>query len=301
MPSGCSWCSLGLRRYKVAAALVGHGCSDDDLSEGWRLLQRVIRTRLGLVAAADAGVLDEIDAWENKGVPVASATLKRHTPPAHAFITGPPSRTPGARGAERRGAVTLRVGPLPRLVLTHPPSIEARPPRTPRQLRRTALAMRLQHGIDAADVIPLPAPLRVEPRLACVEPGGGRHRDRGRGRAGGRSAAPRAPLEPDTQHPAVRGPEPGLRARVVHSGLRPAWMPRSTPRSASMGRAERDGLVEAAGAEDGLAGGRGRAGRGRGGAPVRLARSMSVSSGSRRHQAGYLSQPSGYRPITIGA
>ncbi|WP_437623239.1 hypothetical protein [Sorangium sp. So ce1151] len=90
---------MGLRKNKVAAALVAHGFSDDDLSEGWRLLQRVTRTRLGFVATAaatDTGLINEIDAWENKWFPIASATLKRHAPQAHAFLFRNLAQTEGA-------------------------------------------------------------------------------------------------------------------------------------------------------------------------------------------------------------
>ncbi|XXT20419.1 hypothetical protein WME94_02460 [Sorangium sp. So ce429] len=90
---------MGLRKNKVAAALVAHGFSDDDLSEGWRLLQRVTRTRLGFVATAaatDTGLINEIDAWENKWFPIASATLKRHAPEAHAFLFRNLAQTEGA-------------------------------------------------------------------------------------------------------------------------------------------------------------------------------------------------------------
>ncbi|WP_434045172.1 MULTISPECIES: hypothetical protein [Sorangium] len=90
---------MGLRKNKVAAALVAHGFSDDDLSEGWRLLQRVTRTRLGFVATAaatDTGLINELDAWENKWFPIASATLKRHAPQAHAFVFRNLTQTEGA-------------------------------------------------------------------------------------------------------------------------------------------------------------------------------------------------------------
>ncbi|WP_437677264.1 hypothetical protein [Sorangium sp. So ce131] len=90
---------MGLRKNKVAAALVAHGFSDDDLAEGWRLLQRVTRTRLGFVATAaatDTGLVNEIDAWENKWFPIAAATLKRHAPAAHAWMFRNLSQTEGA-------------------------------------------------------------------------------------------------------------------------------------------------------------------------------------------------------------
>ncbi|MGK3992323.1 hypothetical protein [Sorangium sp. So ce1024] len=80
---------MGLRKNKVAAALVAHGFSDDDLAEGWRLLQRLTRTRLGIVASgvtADANLITEIDEWENTWFPIAAATLKRRHPDVHAWM-----------------------------------------------------------------------------------------------------------------------------------------------------------------------------------------------------------------------
>lgn len=80
---------LGLRKNKVAAALVAHGFSDADLEEGFKLLRRVTRTRLGVIeqiAAAEPGLVTAIDDWENKWFPIADATLKRHHPAAHAWL-----------------------------------------------------------------------------------------------------------------------------------------------------------------------------------------------------------------------
>ena len=80
---------LGLRKTKVAAALVAHGFSDADLEEGFRLLRRVTRARLGVfeqIAAAEPGLVIAIDEWENKWFPIAEAALKRHYPAAHAWL-----------------------------------------------------------------------------------------------------------------------------------------------------------------------------------------------------------------------
>lgn len=80
---------LGLRKNRVAAALVAHGFSDEDLAEGWRLLQRVTRTRLGFLVqlgTADAGLITKIDEWENQWFPIADATLKRRFPGVHAWM-----------------------------------------------------------------------------------------------------------------------------------------------------------------------------------------------------------------------
>jgi hypothetical protein len=80
---------LGLRKNKVAAALVAHGFSDEDLEEGWELMRRLTRTRLGAVTAveaADPGLIPQIDQWENKWFPIADATLKRRAPDVHAWM-----------------------------------------------------------------------------------------------------------------------------------------------------------------------------------------------------------------------
>jgi hypothetical protein len=90
---------MGLRKNKVAAALVAHGFSDDDLAEGWRLLQQVTRTRLGIIvtaASTDSGLITQIDDWENKWFPIAAATLKRHSPDVHAWMFRNLSQTEGA-------------------------------------------------------------------------------------------------------------------------------------------------------------------------------------------------------------
>lgn len=80
---------LGLRNARVAEAMAAHGFSNNDLSEGWSLLQKVTRTSMNEIPhspAADAGLLAQLDAWENRWFPIANATLKRHAPEAQAFM-----------------------------------------------------------------------------------------------------------------------------------------------------------------------------------------------------------------------
>lgn len=89
---------LGLRKNKVAAALIAHGFSNADLEEGFRLLRRVTRTRLDVVeriAAAAPGLVTAIDEWENKWFPIADVTLKRHYPAVHAWMFRNLSQTEG--------------------------------------------------------------------------------------------------------------------------------------------------------------------------------------------------------------
>jgi hypothetical protein len=92
----------------VAAALAAHGFSDAELAEGWRLLQRVTRTRLGIVvviSTADPGLITQLDEWENKWFPIADATLRRHAPGVHEWMFRNLSQTEGA-------AVIVSVGTL---------------------------------------------------------------------------------------------------------------------------------------------------------------------------------------------
>jgi hypothetical protein len=65
---------------------MAHGFSDDDLQEGWKLLMEVTRTRLSFVPslpAMDPTLLTQLDDWENRWFPIASATLQRRFPSVH--------------------------------------------------------------------------------------------------------------------------------------------------------------------------------------------------------------------------
>lgn len=90
---------LGLRNRRIAALLMAHGLDDDDLAEGWSLLQKVTRTGLAgvppLPPPAPPSALDRLDAWENKWFPIAAATLQRRAPAIHAVLFGSFARGQG--------------------------------------------------------------------------------------------------------------------------------------------------------------------------------------------------------------
>jgi hypothetical protein len=69
-----------LRNARVAAAMTAHGFGDADLEEGWTLLKHLSRDKLGFFKPQTSNLIDEIDAWENKWFPIASATLERRFP-----------------------------------------------------------------------------------------------------------------------------------------------------------------------------------------------------------------------------
>jgi hypothetical protein len=91
---------LGLRNKRTVAALAAHGFSDDDLAEGWSLLQKVTRTKLDSAPAvaptSDPVALELLDEWENKWFPIAAATLQRRAPAAHAWLFRNLTQTEGA-------------------------------------------------------------------------------------------------------------------------------------------------------------------------------------------------------------
>jgi hypothetical protein len=72
---------LGLRNPRVASALAAYGFTEDDLREGWTLLQALGKTRFDLVnTSTDVETLRKIDEWENQWFPIALAALRRHAP-----------------------------------------------------------------------------------------------------------------------------------------------------------------------------------------------------------------------------
>lgn len=90
---------LGLRNRRIAALLMAHGLDDDDLAEGWSLLQKVTRTGLAgvppLPPPPPPSAIDRLDAWENKWFPIAAATLQRRAPEVHAALFAGLARAQG--------------------------------------------------------------------------------------------------------------------------------------------------------------------------------------------------------------
>ena len=84
---------MGLRNPRIAAALALHGFGNEDLKEGWSLLQKLTRTRLDTLPVAgpgpihvDPATLGALDEWENKWFPIAKATLQRRLPAVHDWM-----------------------------------------------------------------------------------------------------------------------------------------------------------------------------------------------------------------------
>jgi hypothetical protein len=79
---------LGLRNPRIVEALAAFGFAQADRDEGWRLLRSLTDGRLAQTPSPrrDPSVLDKLDDWENRWFPIASATLARRFPEAHAWL-----------------------------------------------------------------------------------------------------------------------------------------------------------------------------------------------------------------------
>ncbi|WP_169927600.1 hypothetical protein [Labilithrix luteola] len=88
---------MGMRSPRIASAMAAYGFKDSDLQEGWALLHAVGRVKLDAngTPATDTSTLTELDAWENRWFPIASATLERRFPAVHAQIFKNLSQTEG--------------------------------------------------------------------------------------------------------------------------------------------------------------------------------------------------------------
>ncbi len=88
---------LGLRNPRVASAMSAYGLNEEEIQEGWNLLQTLGRGRLGVtpVPPSDAKTIEELDAWENRWFPIADASLLRRYPAVHARVFLNLSQTEG--------------------------------------------------------------------------------------------------------------------------------------------------------------------------------------------------------------
>jgi hypothetical protein len=87
---------IGFRHPRVAAALAPYGFTEATIQEGWNLLQAVgTRRYAGVTSSADTQVIAQLDLWENKWFPIASASLLRHTPAAHSRLFNNLAQTEG--------------------------------------------------------------------------------------------------------------------------------------------------------------------------------------------------------------
>jgi len=72
---------VGLRNPAVATALAGYGFTEQDLAEGWGLVNGLGKGKLAVLSQPrDMAVLLKLDAWENHWFPVSSACLERRFP-----------------------------------------------------------------------------------------------------------------------------------------------------------------------------------------------------------------------------
>jgi len=73
---------LGLRNPQIATALAGYGFKDEDMQEGWALLNALGAGKLAMLPAGprDMETLLQLDAWENQWFPIAQAALERRYP-----------------------------------------------------------------------------------------------------------------------------------------------------------------------------------------------------------------------------
>jgi len=73
---------LGLRNPGVATALANYGFAEQDMAEGWELMNALGKGKLAVLPAQprDTEVLQKLDAWENHWFPVSAASLERRLP-----------------------------------------------------------------------------------------------------------------------------------------------------------------------------------------------------------------------------
>jgi hypothetical protein len=73
---------VGLRNPSVATALAGYGFTEQDMAEGWDLVNALGKGKLAVLPAQprDMEILLKLDAWENHWFPVSSASLERRFP-----------------------------------------------------------------------------------------------------------------------------------------------------------------------------------------------------------------------------
>jgi hypothetical protein len=77
---------LGLRNPRIATALSSYGFKQEDMAEGWALVQALGKGKLAILPTEprDMETLLKLDAWENQWFPIAAAALERRFPAAAA-------------------------------------------------------------------------------------------------------------------------------------------------------------------------------------------------------------------------
>jgi hypothetical protein len=73
---------MGLRNPRIATALASYGFKDEDMQEGWTLINALGKGKLAVLPPGprDMETLLKLDAWENQWFPIAQAALERRFP-----------------------------------------------------------------------------------------------------------------------------------------------------------------------------------------------------------------------------
>jgi hypothetical protein len=76
---------LGLENERVMGALLAYGFTEADKNEGWALLRGLGQGKLSQMpnTVVNSNVVQQLDKWENRWFPVASASLARRYPQVH--------------------------------------------------------------------------------------------------------------------------------------------------------------------------------------------------------------------------
>jgi hypothetical protein len=81
---------MGTHHPRVAPTLEAHGLSEAVIDEGWRLLRALTESRSPRQHAHPrtdtAELIAALDAWENRWLPIARASLRRHESKAHDWL-----------------------------------------------------------------------------------------------------------------------------------------------------------------------------------------------------------------------
>jgi hypothetical protein len=81
---------MGARHPRVMHKLEPYGLDDEAIREGWRLLQALSENRAprerSLQPARSPDLIEALDAWENRWMPITRAVLRRHEPAVHDWM-----------------------------------------------------------------------------------------------------------------------------------------------------------------------------------------------------------------------
>ncbi|MEZ4447640.1 MAG: hypothetical protein R3B72_51670 [Polyangiaceae bacterium] len=105
----------GFRNPRVALPLASYGFGQATLDEGWTLLRAVVGETFSVpvrVPPPDPTLLARLDAWENRWLKVAEATLRRHYPDIAERVFLNLSRTTGIEVVASVTTFLDRVEPL---------------------------------------------------------------------------------------------------------------------------------------------------------------------------------------------